>query len=80
MARKYTQAQNKATKKYFEKLESISIRVKPEEADRYRDAAKKCGLPLRQFLLAAMDEKIDREALGPDTNNKGEKNDEKDGH
>lgn len=63
MGRKYTEAQKKATMKHMEELASISIRVKPEEADKYKSAAKKCGLSLRQFLLTAMDEKIDRDAL-----------------
>lgn len=57
---KITDAQRRATMKYQATLSSISIRVKPEEADRYRQAAADSGMSLREFILVALDEKIDR--------------------
>lgn len=59
MAGKYTAAQKKATTEYLKTLSSISIRVKPEEAERYKDAASRAGMSLRGFLLTSMDEKIE---------------------
>lgn len=61
MGRKYTNAQKIATANYQKKLSSISIRVKPEEADRYRKAAECLGISQREFILAAMNEKIERD-------------------
>lgn len=58
MAEKYTEAQKRATTAYLKTLTSISIRVKPEAAERYRRAAKKCGMSLREFILTCLDEKI----------------------
>lgn len=63
MGTAYTDAQAKATKKYLDKLSSISIRVKEEDKERYDKAAKKAGMSLRAFLLTSMDEKIDRDGL-----------------
>lgn len=60
MAGKYTEAQKKATTKYLETLSSISIRVKKEDAEKYKKAASDCGMSLREFLLSAMDEKIEK--------------------
>lgn len=60
MAGTYTKAQKKATTDYLKKLKSISIRVKPEEAEKYKKAASDCGLSLREFILKSMDEKIER--------------------
>lgn len=78
MGNKYTEAQKRATLKNLKKLKSISIRIKPEEADRYKNAAGKCGLPLRQFILDALNEKIAREALGPDADMDKEEKDGQD--
>lgn len=60
MAGKYTEAQKKATTKHLKTLSSISIRIKKEEYDRYRDAADRCGMSLREFVLKSMDEKIEK--------------------
>lgn len=60
MAGKYTKAQKKATTDYLKKLSSISIRVKPEEAEKYKAAAEDHGMSLREFILTSMNEKIDR--------------------
>ena len=61
MGGKYTEAQKKASMEYQKKLASISIRLQPEDADRYKQAAAECGMSLREFVLTAMDEKIERE-------------------
>ncbi len=60
MAGKYTEAQKKATTEYLKKLSSISIRVKPEEAEMYKNAAKQAGISLREFIITAMNEKIEK--------------------
>lgn len=60
MAGQYTEAQKKASMNYQKKLSSISIRVKPETAEKYKKAAADMGLSLREFILIAMDEKIER--------------------
>lgn len=60
MSGKYTEAQKKATTDYLKKLSSISIRVKPEEAEKYKNAAASFGISLREFVIKSMDEKIER--------------------
>lgn len=60
MAGKYTEAQKRATTKHLKTLSSISIRLKKEDAERYKDAAEKAGMSLREFLIKSMDEKIER--------------------
>lgn len=61
MAGTYTEPQKKATLKYLNKLKSISIRVPEDEYRKYKEAAEAAGMPLRQFILSSMDEKIQRE-------------------
>lgn len=60
VAGKYTEAQKKATTEYLKTLSSISIRVKKEDAEKYKKAAEKCGMSLREFILKSMDEKIEK--------------------
>lgn len=59
MSGKYTEAQKKATTAYLSTLASISIRVKQEDAEKYKKAAKDCGMSLREFVITSMDEKIE---------------------
>lgn len=62
--RGYTQAQNKATKKYQkEYMESISFRVKKGTKEKYKKASEKAVMPFSKFMLQAMDEKIERDNL-----------------
>lgn len=61
MSGDYTEAQKKASVKYQSTLSSISIRVKPEIAEKYKNAAAKHGMSLREFILKSMDEKIERD-------------------
>lgn len=54
-----TEAEKRACAKYQrEKLKSITIRVKPEELERYKAAAKKSGMSFRAWMMSAMDDKI----------------------
>lgn len=47
--------------KYLEKLKEIRFRVKPEEYERYEEAAKEGGYPsMRQFYLDALNEKVEK--------------------
>lgn len=55
----YNEKQKKYTMDYLDKLKEIRFRVKPEEYEKYEEAAKKAGYPsMRQFYLDAIDEKI----------------------
>ena len=61
---RYSAAQNRATQKYAkENLEQIAVRVKKGQRDYYKAAADKAGLSLAQFVVAAMNEKIERDNL-----------------
>lgn len=55
----YNEKSKEYTMKYLEKLKEIRFRVKPEEYQRYEEAAKKAGYPsMRQFYLDAIEEKV----------------------
>lgn len=61
---RYTPAQNKATQKYIkEHLDDIRFRVPKGRKEYYKEAANKGGQSLNQFIISAMDEKIDRDGL-----------------
>lgn len=62
MSGKYTDAQKKATTKYLNSLKSLSIRISAGEYDRYKSFAEQNNMSLRAFVLAAMNEKIERES------------------
>ena len=47
--------------KYLKTLSSISIRVKPVEADYFKNASQKANMSMRQFIIRALYEKIDRD-------------------
>lgn len=60
--RGYTQAQNKASQKYVKThLDEIKVRIPKGRKEYYQSAASAAGLSLNQFVIAAMDEKIERE-------------------
>ena len=49
--------------KYLKKLKEVRFRVKPEEFERYEEAAARLGYrSMRQFIIAAINEKIERGA------------------
>ena len=57
----YNEDSKKRTMKYLEKLKEIRFRVKPEEYEKYEEAAKKAGYPsMRQFYIDAINEKIEK--------------------
>ena len=63
MARKLTDARAEANRRYQRTLAGISIKVKPEQRDRYNAAALAADMPLRQFIIQALEEKIERDNL-----------------
>ena len=55
-----TEAEKRACVKYQkEKQKSISIRVKPEELEKYKAAAEKAGMSFRAWIMAAMNQACD---------------------
>lgn len=55
----YNEKSKEYTMKYLEKLKEIRFRVKPEDYQRYEEAAEKAGYPsMRQFYLDAIEEKV----------------------
>lgn len=57
----YTKAAKEASMRYHAKLKEIRFRVKPEEAEAYEEARKAGGYTsMRQFIMAAITEKIQR--------------------
>ena len=63
MGAQYTPAQKKATENYQKQLKNISIRIKPESYEVYKAAAAAAGLSLREYVLTALDEKIEKDSL-----------------
>ena len=58
MGRKYTESQKRATTEYLKSLASISIRLKKEDYEKYKKAAAKRNMSLREFVISSMNEKI----------------------
>lgn len=57
----YNKKQKEYTMRYLEKLKEIRFRVKPEEYQRYEEAAKAAGYPsMRQFYMDALSEKVEK--------------------
>jgi predicted DNA binding CopG/RHH family protein len=55
-----TDAEKRACAKYQRnKLKAITIRVKPEELARYKDAANKAGMSFRAWIMTSMDMAIE---------------------
>lgn len=59
-----TEAQKRATANYQKKLSSISIRIKPEQAEQIKKHAERKGLSLRAYILGLI-EKDMQETEGP---------------
>ncbi|MCM1245115.1 MAG: hypothetical protein NC293_05645 [Roseburia sp.] len=58
----YTEAQKKASIKYItEKTDDIRLRVKKRLKEKYKSEADKRGISMTQFIVAAVDEKMERE-------------------
>lgn len=61
MGDKYTDAQKKASMKYMkEKTDSIQIRAAKGTKDRWRKAAEENGKSMNQFIIEAVEERINR--------------------
>ena len=57
----YNEKQKEYTMKYLGKLKEIRFRVKPEEFEKYEEAAKKAGYSsMRKFYMDAIEEKIEK--------------------
>ena len=63
MGAKYTDAQKEATAKYQKTLASLSIRIKKEEYEKYKEAAAAAKMSLREFIISALNDKISRDGL-----------------
>lgn len=50
-----SEKQKEYCKKYQKTLAQFSIKIKPEELKRYKEAAEKANMSFRAWVLAAMD-------------------------
>ena len=57
----FTDARRRANDKYQGKLDSFSIRTTKEHGRIIRDAAKKAGVSLNQYVLDAIDKKLEND-------------------
>lgn len=63
MGDKYTEAQKKASIKYLkEKTDSIQIRAQKGTKERWKDAAAAVGESMNQYIINAVDQRIERDA------------------
>lgn len=53
-----TKAQKDACLKYQRTLKQISVKIKPEELEKYKKAAQKDGMSFRSWVIKAMDKAI----------------------
>lgn len=59
----YTESQKKASIKYMaEKTDDIRLRVPKGLKGKYKAAAESCQMSMTQFIIQAVEEKIEREA------------------
>ena len=61
MGAKYTDAQKKATNKYLKTLSSLSVRLPKNEYERFKNAAIAADISLREYVITAINEKINRD-------------------
>lgn len=60
----YTEAQKKASIKYMsEKTDDIRLRVPKGLKDKYKAAASAIQMSMTQFIIQAVEEKIEREGI-----------------
>lgn len=57
----FTPARRRANDKYQEKLDSFSIRTTKEHGRIIRDAAKEAGVSLNQYVLDAINTKLEKD-------------------
>lgn len=58
----FTDARRRANDKYQSTLDSFSIRTTKEHGRIIRDAAKNAGVSLNQYVLDAIDKKLENES------------------
>lgn len=63
MGAKYTEAQRRATENYQKTLSNIGIRVKKEDYAIYKAAAGAAGQSLRDYIITAISEKMERDGF-----------------
>ena len=51
-----SEAEKRACLKYQRSLAQFSIKLKPEELQRYKEAAEKAGMTFRAWVLTAMND------------------------
>ena len=56
-----SEADKRAQKKYQAQLKGFHIKLKPEQLERYQQAAQKKGMTFRGFVLSAMDKAMKEE-------------------
>lgn len=57
----YNEKSKERTMRYLEKLKEIRFRVKPEEYEKYEQAAKSGGyMSMRQFYIDSINEKTEK--------------------
>lgn len=56
----YNDKQKEYTMKYLEKLKEVRFRVKPEEFEKYKEAADKKEMSMRAYIMEALEEKISK--------------------
>jgi len=61
MGAKYTDAQKKATNKYLKTLASLSVRLPKNDYERFKAAAIAADISLREYVITAINEKINRD-------------------
>jgi len=61
----YNEKSKERTMRYLDKLKEIRFRVKPEEYEKYEEAAR-CGgySSMRQFYIDAINEKVEKVMKG----------------
>lgn len=63
----YTEAQNRATKKYLSTLGTCQLRMKPEKRELYKEKAAEIGVSLNDYIQQAIEEKIARDGVSKET-------------
>lgn len=53
-----SEVQLAANRKYHRKLSAFTIKLKPDELERYKKAAESAGQSFRSFVLSSMDSAI----------------------
>lgn len=63
-----SEAQKKASIKYLEKLDEIRIRMPKGEKKNIKEAASAAGESMNQYIINAVDQRMEREKEGGEQN------------